>query len=128
MKAEKAFSAIGKKLERELKRRGFRYSKKYMFLKKTTRKFDYYIFFSQFFEYIPDFYIELRVILAIHDRMALKTSKNSNSQIFHMNLWEMGNRYNIANETLIHSAFTDLKNKIESYLMPQIGKLEEVKQ
>jgi hypothetical protein len=124
MKAKKTFTVIGKKLEKEYKKLGFKYSRKNMYLKKTTRKFDYYIFFSSFFENVHDTYIELRVTLLINDRVLLKINKYSNSQLFNMNLWEMGNHYNIANETLLNDAFIDLKNKVGKYLIPCIKKLE----
>jgi hypothetical protein len=39
MEAEKAFAVIGKKLEKEYKKLGFKYSKKNKFLKKSTKKF-----------------------------------------------------------------------------------------
>jgi hypothetical protein len=125
MKAERAFTLIGKKLEKEYKKTGFKYSKKYMFLKRTTKRYVYYIFFSQFFEYIPDTYIELHVILVIHDRILLKINKNANSEVFYIDLWKKENHYNIANKTLIDNVFMDLKNKVETYLIPQIKKLEE---
>jgi hypothetical protein len=125
MKTEKAFALIGKKLEKEYKKVGFKYSRKYMFLKKTTKKFEYYIFFSQIFEHIPDTCIELRVNLIINDRILLKTNINVNSELFHIDLWEMGNHYNIADKTLMDNVFMDLKNKIETYLIPQIKNLEE---
>jgi hypothetical protein len=124
MKAEKTFTAIGKKLEKEYKKIGFKYSKKKKFLKKTAKKFEYYIFFSSFFENIPDTYIGLHVVLLINDRMLLKANINSRSELFRMNLWEMGNHYNIANKTLLNNTFIDLKEKIEKYLIPQIKKLE----
>jgi hypothetical protein len=72
MEAEKAFAVIGKKLEKEFKKLGFKYSKKNKFLKKLTKKFDYYIFFSLFFENIPNKNIELRVVLTITDRTLLQ--------------------------------------------------------
>jgi hypothetical protein len=128
MKAKKAFTLIGRKLEKEYKKAGFKYSKRKLFLQKRTRKYDYFIFFSQFFESMPDTCIELHVTLMIHDRTLLKNNINSNSQLFHMNLWEMGNHYNIANKELIQRVFMDLKNKIETYLIPQIKKFEEEKQ
>jgi hypothetical protein len=124
MKTEKAFTVIGKRLEKEYKKLGFKYSKKNKFLKKTAGKFDYYIFFSDFFETIPNIHIGLHVDLLINDRMLLKTNINTRSELFHINLWEMGNHYNIANETLLNNTFIDLKNKIEEYLIPQITKLE----
>jgi hypothetical protein len=124
MKAEKAFTVIGKKLEKEYKKIGFKYLKKNKFLKKTTKKFDNYIFFSSFFENIPNTYIGLQVDLLINDRMLLKTNINSTSELFHINLWELDNHYNIANETLLNNTFLDLKNKIDKYLTPQITKLE----
>jgi hypothetical protein len=125
MKTEKAFALIGKKLEKEFKRFRFKYSKKNNYLKKLSKKYDYYIFFASFFENISDTNIELHVTLMIYDRILLKTNKYSNSQLFNMNLWEMGNHYNISNETLLFNVFMDLKNKIEDYLIPQIKKLEE---
>jgi hypothetical protein len=124
MKSERSFTLIGKKLEKEYKRLGFKYLKKYMFLKKKTRKFEYYIFFSSFYEHIPDTCIELRVTLLINDRALVKNNIFVNKELFRMNLWEMGNHYNIANETLLNNTFIDLKNKIEKYLIPQIKKLE----
>jgi hypothetical protein len=124
MKTKKAFEIIGKKLEKEYKSLGFEYLKKYMFLKKKTRKFEYYIFFSSFYEHIPDTCIELRVTLLINDRALVKNNIFVNKELFRMNLWEMGNHYNIANETLLNNTFIDLKNKIEKYLIPQIKKLE----
>jgi hypothetical protein len=123
MKAEKAFTVIGKKLEKEYKKIGFKYSKKNKFLRKRTKKFDYYIFFSFFYENIPDTYIELHVDLLINDRMLLKTNINSRSELFYINLWEKGNHYNIADETLLNNTFVDLKDKIDKYLTPQITKL-----
>jgi hypothetical protein len=77
MKAEKAFTVIGKKLEKEYKKHGFRYSKKYKFLKKTTKKFGYYIFFSSFFENITDTYTELHVVLMVNDKTSLKNGNRS---------------------------------------------------
>ncbi|MDR1444566.1 MAG: hypothetical protein LBI94_06775 [Treponema sp.] len=124
MKAEKAFAVIGRKLEKEYKKIGFKYLGKRMFLKKTTKKYDYYIFFSSFFEYIPGVRIEFRVDLIINDRVLLKNNINANIELFHMNLWEMGSHYNIANEELIQSVFADLKIKIDDYLLPQIKKLD----
>jgi hypothetical protein len=124
MKAEKAFTVIGKKLEKEYKKIGFKYSKKNKFLKKTTKKFYYYIFFSFFYENIPNTYIGLHVDLLINDRVLLKANIYSKSELFHINLWEMGNHYNIADETLLNNTFVDLKDKIDKYLTPQITKLE----
>jgi hypothetical protein len=124
MKSENAFTIIGKKLEKEYKKLGFRYLKKSMFLRKRTKKFDYYILFSPHFEYIPDTYIELQVTLMINDRTLLKTNINANSEVFRMDLWEMDGHYNIANETLIDSVFINLRNKIENYLIPHIKRLE----
>jgi hypothetical protein len=49
MKAEKAFTIIGKRLEKEYKKIGFKYSNRNKFLKKRTKRFDYHIFFSSFF-------------------------------------------------------------------------------
>jgi hypothetical protein len=103
---------------------GFKYSRKNMFLKKRTRKYDYYIFLSRFFENTPGPIIELRIIFIIHDRALMKVNINANSEVFHMDLWEMGNRYDMANETLADNAFMDLKNKIENYLVPHIQRLE----
>ncbi|MDR0684269.1 MAG: hypothetical protein LBF83_03990 [Spirochaetaceae bacterium] len=128
MKTEKAFTLIGKKLEKEHKKLGFKYSKKYRFLKKTTKKYDYYIFFSPFFEHIPAICIELRVTLIINNRTLLKTNINAHGELFRMDLWEMGNHYNIADKTLVDNVYMDLKNKIETYLIPQIKKLEEKNQ
>ncbi|MDR1149524.1 MAG: hypothetical protein LBK66_12930 [Spirochaetaceae bacterium] len=124
MKAEKAFTVIGKKLEKEYKKLGFKYSKKNKFLKKRTNKFDYYIFFSSFFENIPNTYIGLHIALLINDRVLLRANINSRSELFRMNLWEIGNHYNIANKTLLNNTFIDLKDKIDKYLTPQIKKLE----
>jgi hypothetical protein len=56
--------------------------------------------------------------------MLLKTNINARSELFRINLWEMGNHYNIANETLLNNTFIDLKNKTEKYLIPPIIKLE----
>jgi hypothetical protein len=124
MKAKKAFTVIGKKLEKEYKKYGFRYSKKYQFLKKTTKKLNYHIFFSSFFGTITDTYTELHVVLVVNDKMVLKTNINAKSEIFRVDLWETGNHYNIANETLINNVFTDLKKKIDEHLIPQVKKLE----
>jgi hypothetical protein len=124
MKAEKAFTVIGKKLEKEYKNIGFKYLKKYKFLRKRTKKFDYYIFFSSVFEYIPDTYTELQVTLMINNRTLLKTNINADIEVIRVNLWEIDGPYNIANETLINNAFIDLKNKIENYLLPHIKGLE----
>jgi hypothetical protein len=124
MKAEKAFTVIGKKLVKEYKKFRFRYSKKYKYLRKSTAHFVYNIFFSSFFKNIPDKYIELRVVLSIHDRMLLQANQNSISQVFSMNLWEMGNHYNIADVALLNDVFMDLKSKIQDYFIPQIMKLE----
>jgi hypothetical protein len=124
MKAEKVFSLIGKKLEKEYKGFGFKYARKYCFLRKRTKKYDYYIFFSPYFEYIPDTYIELRVTLIINDRVILKTNIYANSELLHLDLWKMGNHYNISDEALLNDTFTDLRTKIENYLIPQIKKLE----
>jgi hypothetical protein len=125
MKAEKAFTIIGKKLEKEYKRLGFKYLKKYKFLRKRTKNFDYYIFFSPFFKYIHPMPMQkLRVTLMINDRSLLKTNINAHCEIFRMDLWEMGNHYNIANETLLDDVFIDLRNKIKGYLLSQIKKLE----
>jgi hypothetical protein len=41
-----------------------------------------------------------------------------------MDLWKMGNHYNIANEKLLNDTFIDLKNKIEEYLIPHLKRLE----
>jgi hypothetical protein len=125
MEAKKAFALIGKKLEKEYKRLGFKYSKRKLFLQKRTRKYDYFIFFSQFFESIPDLNIELYVSLIINDRALIKSNIYANCEVFHMNLWKAGNRYNIAGKALIDNVFMDLKNKIEINLIPQIKKLEE---
>jgi hypothetical protein len=81
-------------------------------------------FLSLFFENVPDTYIELHITLLINDRVLLKINKYSNSQLFYMNLWKMGNHYNIVNETSLNDAFIDLKNKIGEYLIPYIKKLE----
>jgi hypothetical protein len=124
IKVEKALMIIGKKLEKEYKKLGFKYSKKNKFLKKSTKKFDYYIFFSSFFENIPGKYIELHVVLTIIDRTLLQTNKYLHCELFSIDLWKMGNHYNIANETLINNVFMDLKNKIEKYLIPHIKRLE----
>jgi hypothetical protein len=125
MTAKNALAVIGKKLEKEYKRIGFKYSKKNMFLKKRTRKYDYYVFFSRFFEHMPGRIIELHIIFIIHDRALMKGNINSNSEVFHLDLWETGNQYSMANETLADNAFMDLKNKIDDYLLPQTKKLEE---
>jgi hypothetical protein len=124
MKAEKAFTVIGMKLEKAYKRLGFIYSKKYKFLRKRTKKFDYYIFFSSFFKHIPDIYTELRVTLLINDRTLLKTNINADGEVFRMDLWERGNHYNIVNGTLLDDAFINLQNKIEGYLLSHIKILE----
>jgi hypothetical protein len=124
MKAEKAFTVIGKKLEKEYKRLGFKYLKKYKFLMKRTKKFDYYIFFSPCFVNISGACIELRVTLLINDRTLLKTNINADSEVFRMDLWEMGNHYTIVNGTLLDGAFIDLRNKIEGYLLSHIKILE----
>jgi hypothetical protein len=124
MKPEKAFTIIGKKLEKEYKSLGFKYFKKCKFLRKRTKKLEYYIFFSLFFEHIPDTYTELRVTLMINDRTLLKKNIYANCEVFRMDLWEMGSNYNIANETLINDTFMDLRNKIEAYLLPPIKRLE----
>jgi hypothetical protein len=125
MTAKNALAVIGKKLEKEYKRLGFSYSKKYKLLKKRTKKYDYYVFFSSFLKYTPDAFMELHVDLLIIDRIVLKTNINANSELFHINLWDMGNHYNIANKTLAHMVCMDLKTKIETCLMPQMQKLEE---
>jgi hypothetical protein len=124
MKAEKAFIVIGKKLEKEYKSLGFKYVKKNKFLRKRTKKFEYYIFFSSFFDYIPDTYTELQVTLMINDRTLSKTNINADSEVIRVNLWEIGGSYNIANKTLINDTFIDLKNKIEDYLLSHIKRLE----
>jgi hypothetical protein len=124
MKVEKALTVIGKKLEKEYTRLGFKYLKKYKFLMKRTKKFDYYIFFSPYFANISGTCIELRVTLLINDRTLLKTNINANSEVFRMDLWEMGNHYNIVNGTLLDDAFIDLQNKIEGYLLSHIKILE----
>jgi hypothetical protein len=124
MKAKKAFTVIGRKLEKEYKGLGFKYLKKYKFLRKRTKGFDYYIFFSLFFEHICDTYTELRVTLMINDRTLLKKNINADSEVVRIDLWEMGSHYNIANETLINDGFMDLRNKIEDYLLPRIKRLE----
>jgi hypothetical protein len=124
MKAEKAFTIIGRRLEREYKKLGFKYSKKNKYLKKAVKKIDNHIFFSSFFENTPDIYTELRVGLQINDRTLLKINKYSNGQLSYMHLWEIGNHYNITNEILLNDTFMDLKNKIGEYLIPYIKKLE----
>lgn len=124
MKTKKAFTLISKKLEKEYKRIGFKYLRKYNFIRKRTRRFDYFIFFSLPSGYISETYMELRVTLIINNRTLLKTNIYANSELFRMDLWEMGNHYNIANETLINNTFVDLKNKIDTYLIPYIKKLE----
>jgi hypothetical protein len=124
MKAEKAFTVIGKKLEKAYKKIGFKYSKKYKFLRKRTKKFEYYIFFSPYFAYISDACLGLRVTLLINDRTLLKTNKNADSEVFRMDLWETGNHYTIVNGTLLDDAFIDLRNKIEGYLLSHIKTLE----
>jgi hypothetical protein len=120
MKVEKAFSIIGKKLEKEYKSLGFKYLKKNKFLKKSTKKYYYYIFFSSFSENMSGKNIELRVVLAIADRTVLRINKYLHCELFFMDLWKTGNHYNIANETLINVTFMDLKNKIEKYLIPHM--------
>jgi hypothetical protein len=124
MKVEKPFTVIGKKLEKEYKKLGFKYSEKNKFLKKRTKRFEYYILFSRFFECIPNIYTELRITLVITDRTLLKNNINANIEVVCMDLWEMGNHYNMANETLLNNVFIDLRKKIEEYLIPQLEKLE----
>ncbi|MDR1211646.1 MAG: hypothetical protein LBK40_05380 [Spirochaetaceae bacterium] len=124
MKAEKAFTVIGRKLEKEYKGLGFKYFKTIQFLRKRTKKFDYYILFSPFLENLPDTFTGLWVTVMIQDRILLKKNIYANSEIVRMDLWKMGGQYNIANETLINDAFIDLKNKIEDYLLPYIKRLE----
>jgi hypothetical protein len=77
-----------------------------------------------FYENIPDTLIGLRVVLLVNDRTLLEINKYSHSELFYIDLWETGNHYNIANETLLNNAFIDLKNKIGKYLIPYIKKLE----
>jgi hypothetical protein len=125
MKTGKAFMIIGKKLEKEYKKLGFKYSKGNNWLKKSTKRFDYYVFLSSFSESIPDKYIELYVVLFINDKILLNNNRNINNIIILIDLWKMGNHYNIANETLSNDVYMDLKNKIEIYLLPFIKKLEE---
>jgi hypothetical protein len=122
MKTEKVFSVIGKKLEKEYRKLGFRYSKKEMYLKKTTKKYVYHIFFSRFFNDTPDKYTELHVILMADDKLLLGT--HLKSEVFYLDLWKMGIHYIIADETLINEVFIDLNKKIKEYLLPQIKKLE----
>jgi hypothetical protein len=124
MTAKNALAVIGKKLEKEYKRIGFKYSKRNRFLKKITKKYEYYILFSSFPENISDACINLHVVLAINDRTLLKINKYLTSKLFCMDLWEMGNHYSITNETSIDTACTDLRNKIEDYLVSQIKILE----
>lgn len=124
MKTEKVLTLIGKKLQKEYNKYGFKYSKKYKYLKKTTKKFEYYVFFSSFFGNTPDTCIELHVILMINDRVLLEINRNSNIQLFCVDLWETGSHYNITNETLINETFIDLRNKIDDYLIPHIKTLE----
>jgi hypothetical protein len=126
MKAKKAFTAIGKKLEKEYKSLGFKYLKKYMFLKKKTKNFEYYIFFLPFLEHISDTITELGVTVMIHDRALLKKNIYANSEIIRVDLWETGGQYNIANEALINDAFVDLRNKIEDCLLPHVKRLEGI--
>jgi hypothetical protein len=45
MKVEKPFMVIGKKPEKEHKKFGFKYSKKYKFLRKRTKRFDLGVWF-----------------------------------------------------------------------------------
>jgi hypothetical protein len=125
VKTKKAFALIGKKLEKVFKKYGFKYAKKYKHLKKTTKKYDYYIFFSSFFECIPDACIELHVVLLINEKVLLKNHRNVTCQVFSMNLWDTGSHYNIANETLINEVFADLKKKVEDNLIPYIKRLAE---
>jgi hypothetical protein len=125
MTAKNELAVIGKKLEKEYKGIGFKYSKKNMFLKKRTRKYDYYIFFSRFFENTPGRITELRIIFIIHDRALMKNNIYSNSEVYHMDLWETGNHYSMENKTLADNTFMDLKNKTEYYLIPHIKRLEE---
>jgi hypothetical protein len=122
LEVKKAFTIIGKKLEKEYKKLGFKYSRNFMYLTKSTEKFVYHIFFSSFSKDTPSTYIELHVTLSINDKALLKTY--SDSRVFCMDLWETGNHYIIENEKLINNAFMDLRNKVESYLMPQIERLE----
>lgn len=125
MKVEKAFTIIGKKLEKEYKKFGFKYLKKSKLLKKTTKKYDYLIFFSSFFEYVPNTLLELHVVLLVNEKMSLKN--NAIKEVFRFHLWEAGNHYNIINELLIKQAFLDLREKINKFLIPYIKKLEEGK-
>jgi hypothetical protein len=76
---------------------------------------------------MPGNYIELHVVLTIIDRTLLQINKYLHCGLFSIDLWKTGNHYNIANEALINNAFTDLKNKIEKYLIPHIKRLEEGK-
>jgi hypothetical protein len=87
MKVDKSFTVIGKKLEKEYKKLGFKYSKKNKFLKKRTKRFEYYILFSLFFECIPNIYTELRIALVITDRTLLKNNINANIEVVCMDLW-----------------------------------------
>jgi hypothetical protein len=48
MKAEKAFTIIGKKLEKEYKKLGFKYSRKNKYVKKATKSLTI-IYFSHCF-------------------------------------------------------------------------------
>ena len=116
MEAKKAFTVIGKKLEKEYKKLGFKYSKNNMYLIKSTKKFVYHIFFSNFSKDIPTTYVQLHVALTIDDKTILNTY--SDSKVFSIDLWEMGSRYIIENETMINNVFMDLRNKIETYLIP----------
>jgi hypothetical protein len=125
MNTEKAFMVIGKKLEKEYENLGFKYFKNIQFLRKRTKKFYYYIFFSPFLDRMPDTFTELWVTLMIHDRVLMRKNIYTNSNVVHMDLWEMGGPYNIANERLINDILIDLRNKIDSYLIPHIKRLEK---
>jgi hypothetical protein len=121
--AKKVFSIIGKKMEKEYKEFGFKYSKNFIYLTKSTEKFVYHIFFSSFSKDTPSTHIELHVTLTINDKILLQTQ--SDSRVFCMDLWETGSHYIIENEKMINNVFMDLRDKIKTYFIPQLKTLEE---
>ena len=121
MKAGEAFEIIGNKLENNFKSLKFKYSKNNKWVKKSTKRFNYYIFMISFSENIPDKDVGLQVCFSVDD----KTLPENSQQLFYINLWKMGNSYNVATEVLLNNVYNDLLKKIEKYLIPFIEKFEE---
>ena len=121
MKAGDAFEIIGNRLQNDYKLLKFKYSKSNKWVKKSTKRFNYYIIMISFSENIPDKDVGLKICFTVHD----KTLSDDDNQLFYIDLWKIGNCYNVATEALLNDAYDELKIEIEKYLIPFIDKFED---